>query len=62
MNETGPEAKKRLMLESAARGDFGLKLCEKHYFAHIEGSPACHYQSLLQMGGDYPRRPWPPTN
>ena len=48
--ETGPEAKKRLILEAATRGDYGLKLCERHYYAHVEGSPACIFRTAQQFG------------
>ena len=39
--ETGVEAKARLIREAAMRGEFGLKLCERHYCAHVEGSGVC---------------------
>lgn len=47
--ETGPEFKRRLIFEAAVRGEFGLKLCERHYFAHVEGSPECIMQSARQF-------------
>jgi hypothetical protein len=47
--ETGPEAKQRAILNSAIRGEFGLKLCAKHYFAHIEGSDECILQTARQV-------------
>jgi len=47
--ETGPEAKQRLILDAAIKGELGLKLCEKHYFAHIEGSPECIIRTAEQL-------------
>ena len=47
--ETGPEAKARLLLETATKGELGLKLCERHYFAHIEGSSECVFQTAQQF-------------
>lgn len=47
--ETGPEAKQRLMLETAAKGELGLKLCERHYFQHIEGSLQCIIRTAEQL-------------
>lgn len=35
--ETGVEAKARLIKDAATRGEFGMKLCERHYYAHVEG-------------------------
>lgn len=47
--ETGPEAKARLIYETAAKGEFGLKLCERHYFAHIEGCNECILRTAEQL-------------
>lgn len=47
--ETGPEAKQRLMLETATKGELGLKLCERHYFQHLEGSPQCIIRTAEQF-------------
>ena len=47
--ETGPEAKARLIKEAAVRGNFGLKLCERHYFAHVEGNGACIIRTAEQL-------------
>lgn len=48
--ETGPEAKQRLIMETAARGELGLKLCARHYYAHMEGSGACIIRTAEQLG------------
>ena len=47
--ETGPEAKRRLILESASKGEFELKLCERHYFAHVEGCNECVVQTASEF-------------
>ncbi len=47
--ETGIEAKQRLIRDAAIRGDFGLKLCEKHYYAHVEGSGQCIIRTAEQL-------------
>ena len=47
--ETGVEAKARLILEAATRGEFGLKLCERHYFTHVEGSGQCIYRTAEEF-------------
>ena len=49
MTETGPEAKQRLIFETAVRGEYGLKLCERHYFAHVEGCGECIIQTAGQL-------------
>lgn len=46
--ESGPEAKQRLILDAAIRGEFGLRLCQKHYYAHIEGSNECILQTTRE--------------
>ena len=47
--ETGPEAKQRLISEIATKGELGLKLCERHYFQHVEGSGACVVRTAEQF-------------
>ncbi len=48
--ETGPEAKQRLIFETAAKGQLGLKLCARHYYAHAEGSGECIIRTAEQLG------------
>ena len=48
--ETGPEAKQRLIFETATRGELGLKLCATHYYAHVEGSGACIIRTAERLG------------
>jgi hypothetical protein len=47
--ETGPEAKARLIRETAMKGELGLKLCERHYYAHVEDSPQCIIRTAEQL-------------
>ena len=47
--ETGLEAKQRLIMETAAKGELGFKLCERHYFAHAEGGSECVMQTAWQL-------------
>ncbi len=57
--ETGPQAKARLMLETATKGELGFKLCERHYYAHVEGSQECVIQNAREFGeflNDLPER------
>jgi hypothetical protein len=49
MFETGPEAKQRLILDAAAHGLYGLRLCRRHYFAHVEGSGQCILQTAREF-------------
>jgi len=48
-SETGPEMKQRLIFETAAKGELGLKLCARHYYLHAEGSPACMFQNASDL-------------
>ena len=48
--ETGPEAKARLIYETATKGELELRLCERHYFAHVEGGPACIFRTSQDLG------------
>ena len=49
--ENSIEFKKRLIFEAAAIGEYlDLKLCAKHYYLHIEGSPECAMQTYWAGG------------
>ena len=48
--ETAIEARERLIKEAAAKGELGLKLFARHYFAHVEGSGECVIQTASQLG------------
>jgi hypothetical protein len=47
--KTGFEFKQRMILDSAIKGELRLRLCRKHYFAHIEGSNECILQTARQF-------------
>lgn len=47
--ESGPEFKNRMLLDAAIKGECGLKLCSRHYFAHIEGSNECILQTTREF-------------
>jgi hypothetical protein len=47
--EISPDYKARMLLDAAIKGECGLKLCKKHYFAHIEGSNECIIQNTKEF-------------
>lgn len=49
MKESGPEAKQRLIEEAALLGMYGMRLCERHYFLHIEGSFECMKRTVEEL-------------
>ena len=42
-------AKERLMLEIAIKHEYGLELCEMHYYQHLKGSFECFKRCLEQL-------------
>ena len=49
MFETGPSAKERLIFEAAIKRELGFKLCERHYYSHVEGSQSCIFRTVEQL-------------